>query len=70
MGNVCASSRNKECFYIAKNPSEIKNAFNECVTYRKCNDKKTLKKKKRKLLRKIENIENLLSQSQQRDLNS
>ena len=61
MGNVCASSRNKEGFYIAKNPNEIKNAFNDCVAYRKCNDKKNLKKKKRKLLRRIENIDNMLN---------
>ena len=61
MGNVCASSRNKECFYMAKNPNEIKNAFNDCITYRKCIDKKNLKKKKRKLLRKIENIDNMLN---------
>ena len=61
MGNVCASSRNKECFYIAKNPIEIKNAFNHCVTYRNCKVKKNLKRKKRKLLRKIENIDNILN---------
>ena len=50
-----------KCFYIAKNPNEIKNAFNDCVTYRKCNDKQNLKRKKRKLLRKIENIDTILN---------
>jgi len=62
MGNVCASSRNKECLYTAKNPIDVQNAFNNCVYYTKVpNEKKTLKKKKRRLMRRVAFIEQRLS---------
>ena len=49
MGNICASTRNKECLYSIKEPQVIKNAFTDCVTYRKCEfTKSKLKKQKRK----------------------
>jgi len=61
MGNICASERNKECLYVAKEPHEVINQFNDCVVYRKKPDsKKILKKRKRKLLRRIETIDNQL----------
>ena len=62
MGNMCATTRNKECFMIAKSPQEIKGAFNDCITYRKCIDtKKQLKKQKRKYTRKLIAIEEKLN---------
>ena len=57
MGNICASERNKECLYVAKEPREVISQFNDCLVYRKKQDsKKILKKRKRRLLRKIETI--------------
>ena len=57
MGNICASERNKECLYVAKEPQEVINQFNDCILYRKKeNPAKILKKKRRRLLRKIETI--------------
>ena len=62
MGNVCASTRNKECLYSIKEPQVIKNAFNDCVTYRKCEfTKSKLKKQKRKYTRKLIAIEEQLN---------
>ena len=61
MGNICASERNKECLYIAKEPHDVISEFNDCVIYRKKqNTKKILKKRKRKLLRKLETIDSQL----------
>jgi DNA-directed RNA polymerase subunit L len=63
MGNVCASSRNSECLHSAKNPHEVTNAFKNCVYYTKVPDpKKTLKKRKRKLLQKVASIQSQLSE--------
>ena len=57
MGNICASERNNECFYVAKLPREVISQFNDCLVYWKKQDsKKILKKRKRRLLRKIETI--------------
>ena len=62
MGNICATTRNKECFMIAKSPREIKGAFNNCITYRKCvSTKRILKKQKRKYTRKLLKIEEKLN---------
>ena len=62
MGNMCATTRNKECFIIAKSPEEVTNAFNDCVTYRKCiSTKKKLKKQQRKYTRKLLEIEEKLN---------
>ena len=44
MGNICASTRNKECLYAAKEPMVVKNAFSDCVCYTKCDSKQKLKK--------------------------
>ena len=60
MGNICASTRNKECLYAAKEPILVKKAFSDCVYYAKVDSKKTLKKRKRRLLRKVDNIKNQL----------
>ena len=60
MGNICASSRNKECLYAAKEPIEVKSLFTNCIQYSKIDSKQTLKKRKRRLLRKAENIKNQL----------
>ena len=61
MGNICASERNKECLYAAKEPQEVINQFNDCILYRKKeNPVKILKKRKRRLLRKIETINDQL----------
>lgn len=61
MGNICASERNKECLYVAKEPQEVMRQFNDCVVYRKKKDtKKILIKRRRKLLRRIETIDNQL----------
>tara|TARA_Y100000389_G_scaffold36421_1_gene31001 strand:- start:257 stop:451 length:195 start_codon:yes stop_codon:yes gene_type:complete len=62
MGNVCASTRNKECLYSIKEPQVIKNAFNDCIAYRKCEiTKSKLKKQKRKYTRKLIAIEEQLN---------
>ena len=61
MGNICASERNKECLYAAKEPHAVISQFDNCILYRKKeNPVKTLKKKKRRLLRKIESINDQL----------
>ena len=60
MGNICASTRNKECLYVAKEPKEVKSLFTNCIHYSKIDSKQTLKKRKRRLLRKAENIKNQL----------
>lgn len=60
MGNICASTRNKECLYAAKEPMVVKNAFSGCVCYTKCDPKQKLKKRKRRLLRKVNSIESQL----------
>ncbi len=39
MGNVCASTRNKECLYAAKEPMLVKKAFSDCVYYTKVDSK-------------------------------
>ena len=48
MGNVCATSRNKECLYSVKHPNIIKESFNDCVVYRKKENSVKILKKKRK----------------------
>ena len=60
MGNICASTRNKECLYAAKEPMLVKKAFSDCVYYTKVDSKKTLKKRKRRLLRKVASIQDEL----------
>ena len=60
MGNICASTRNKECLYAAKEPMLVKKAFSDCVYYAKVDSKKTLKKRKRRLLRKVASIQDEL----------
>ena len=61
MGNICATERNKECLYVAKEPHNVIREFDNCIVYRKKEpSKKQLKKKKRKLLRKIETINDIL----------
>ena len=60
MGNICASTRNKECLYAAKEPILVKKAFSDCVYYSKVDSKKTLKKRKRRLLRKVASIQDEL----------
>tara|TARA_B100001758_G_C18234119_1_gene516973 strand:- start:511 stop:720 length:210 start_codon:yes stop_codon:yes gene_type:complete len=60
MGNICASTRNKECLYAAKEPMLVKKAFSDCVYYSKVDSKKTLKKRKRRLLRKVASIQDEL----------
>ena len=60
MGNICASTRNKECLYAAKEPMEVKKAFSNCIYYTKVDSNKTLKKRKRRLLRKVNSIESQL----------
>ena len=63
MGNICASSRNKECLYGVKHPDIIKKSFNDCIMYTKTEKTKSqLKKKKKKLMRKINNINDILQQ--------
>jgi hypothetical protein len=61
MGNMCATTRNKDYLLIAKSPHEIKGAFNDCITHRKCVTKKQLKKQQRKYTRKLIAIEEQLS---------
>lgn len=61
MGNICATERNKECLYVAKEPHIVIREFDNCIVYRKKEPtKKQLKKKKKKLLRKIETINDIL----------
>jgi len=60
MGNVCASTRNKECLYVAKEPKLVKQAFSDCVYYTKVDSKKNLKKRKKRLLRKVASIQDEL----------
>ena len=55
MGNICASERNKECLYVAKEPRNVINQFNDCIVYRKKPDSKTIKKKKEKVIKKNRN---------------
>ena len=55
------STRNKECLYSAKEPQHITNAFNNCVTYRKCEFTKSKLKTKRKYTRKLLAIEEKLN---------
>ena len=63
MGNICATERNKECLYVTKQPRSIISEFDNCIIYskRKCSTKKQLKKKKARLLRKIDTIDQKLS---------
>ena len=63
MGNICASERNKECLYAAKEPHAIISQFDNCLVYskRKCSTKKQLVKKKAKLIRRIDSIDQRLS---------
>jgi hypothetical protein len=62
MGNVCASHRNKECFYVAKNPKEVIGQFSDCLIYTKKHDtKKSLKRKRKSYLRKVDFIDQQLS---------
>ena len=62
MGNMCATTRNKECFYSTKAPHEVKDAFNNCIAYRKCDiTKSKLKKKKKKYMRRIKHIDHRLT---------
>ena len=63
MGNICATERNKECLYFTKQPRSIISEFDNCIIYskRKCSTKKQLKKKKARLLRKIDTIDQKLS---------
>lgn len=63
MGNVCASTRNKEFMYSAKHPQEVISQFDNCLVYRqKNNTKKHLLKKKHRYLRKVSNINEQLEQ--------
>tara|TARA_B100000575_G_scaffold282899_1_gene275164 strand:+ start:159 stop:359 length:201 start_codon:yes stop_codon:yes gene_type:complete len=62
MGNICATERNKECLYVTKQPRSIMSEFDNCIIYRKKEaTRKKLKKKKAKLLRRINSIEQQLS---------
>ena len=61
MGNICASERNKECLYAAKEPHAVISQFDNCLLYSKRTGKKQLIKKKKKLLRRIDSIEQRLS---------
>ena len=63
MGNICASERNKECLYAAKHPQNVIAEFDNCLIYskRKCSTKKQLVKKKAKLIRRIDSIDQRLS---------
>lgn len=61
MGNMCATTRNKDYFIIAKSPQEITSAFDNCITYRKGISKKILKKQKRKYTRRLIDIEERLN---------
>ena len=62
MGNICATERNKECLYATKQPRSIISEFDNCIIYRKKEiTRKQLKKKKAKLLRKVNSIDQRLS---------
>ena len=62
MGNICATERNKECLYLTKQPRSIISEFDNCIIYRKKEaTRKQLKKKKAKLLRKVNSIDQRLS---------
>ena len=62
MGNTCASERNKECLYVAKQPRSVIAEFDNCLLYSKrTHGKKELIKKKKKLMRRITSIEQRLS---------
>ena len=62
MGNICATERNKECLHFTKQPRSIISEFDNCIIYRKKEiTRKQLKKKKAKLLKKIDTIEQRLS---------
>jgi len=62
MGNICATERNKECLYVAKQPRSIISEFDNCIIYRKKEiTRKQLKKKKAKLLRRVDSIDQRLS---------
>jgi len=61
MGNICASERNKECLYVAKHPRSVIAEFDNCLLYSKRTGKKQLIKKKKKLLRRIDSIDQRLS---------
>ena len=61
MGNICATERNKHCLYVTKEPRSIISEFDNCIIYRKKEaTRKQLKKKKVKLLRKIDLIDHQL----------
>ena len=62
MGNTCASERNKECLYVAKQPRNVIAEFDNCLLYSKrTHSKKELIKKKKKLMRRVTSIEQRLS---------
>ena len=62
MGNVCTSHRNKECFYIAKQPKEVICQFSDFLNYTKKHDtEKSIKKKRKRYLRKVDFIDQQLS---------
>ena len=62
MGNICATERNKECLYVTKQSRSIISEFDNCIIYRKKEiTRKQLKKKKAKLLRKVNSIDQRLS---------
>ena len=62
MGNICATERNKECLYATKQSRSIISEFDNCIIYRKKEiTRKQLKKKKAKLLRKVNSIDQRLS---------
>ncbi len=62
MGNICATERNKECLLVVKSPKSMVSQFDNCVLYSKrTNMKKDLIKKKNKLMRKVNSIEQRLS---------
>ena len=53
----------QECLYGVKHPDIIKKSFNNCIMYTKTEKTKSqLKKKKKKLIRKIDNINVMLQQ--------
>ena len=61
MGNICATERNKECLYVTKQPRSIISEFDNCIIYRKKEaTRKQLRKKKSRLLRKVDIINNQL----------
>ena len=62
MGNICATERNKECLYAAKEPHAVISQFDNCILYSKRpTGKKELIKKKKKLMRRITSIDQRLS---------